>query len=125
LNLEPVEIKFSSEKSEFEGVEKESLKTMNKALIAKLGLDSYYWEVYDPTIGSDKEPTQGWLVDDFADMYADLKNELHKIEHVRTDEAIEDALWQLKFGFTHHWGIHCVCAMRALHFLWYPGKEAM
>jgi hypothetical protein len=72
---------------------------------------------------TDKEPTQGWLVDDFADIYRDLKIELTKIEKIGTDEAVEDALWQLKWSFTNHWGQHCINALRALHYLWYDGKQ--
>jgi hypothetical protein len=129
LNLETVELIFSGPESEFAEIDKDELRKMNKNLISKLGKDCFYWEVFDPTYTeqdqkpgqgwkiTDKEPTQGWLVDDFADIYADLKVELTKIDQVGTNEAIEDALWQLKFGFNHHWGNHCIDAMRALHYL--------
>ena len=79
-------------------------------------------EIFDPTDEKENEPTQGWLVDDVADIYADLKEELYKIEQIGTDEAIEDGLWQLKFGFTTHWGNHCVNAIRVLHYIYYDGK---
>jgi sugar phosphate isomerase/epimerase len=137
LNLENVDLIYSGPESEFKGINKDELRKQNIKLISKLGKDSVYWEVFDPTYTEDdgkpgngwklkdKEPSQGWLVDDFADIYADLKEEINKIDEIGTDESIEDALWQLKFGFNHHWGNHCINAMRALHFLWYDGKTAM
>ena len=137
LNLETVELIHSGPDSEFDEIDKDELRKMNKNLISNLGKDCFYWEVFDPTYTeengkpgqgwkiTDREPTQGWLVDDFADIYADLKEELTKIDQIGTDESIEDALWQLKFGFNLHWGNHCINAMRALHYLWYDGKVAM
>ena len=137
LNLETVELIHSGPESKFDEIDKYELRERNKNLISNLGNDCFYWDVFDPTYTeekgkpdqgweiTDKEPTQGWLVDDFADIYADLKEELIKIDQIGTDESIEDALWQLKFGFHHHWGNHCIDAMRALHYLWYDGKVAM
>lgn len=134
LELETIELIHSGPESEFKEIDHDELRKMNKNLISNLGKDCFYWAVFDPTyteedgkpgLGwkiTDKEPTQGWLVDDFADIYADLKEELTKIDQIGTDEAIEDALWQLKFGFNYHWGNHCIDAMRALHYLWYDGK---
>jgi hypothetical protein len=125
LNLESVDLKYSDSETEFEGVDQEKLRQQNKNLISKLGEDCFYWKIFDPTIEKEDEPTQGWIVDDFGDISADLKEELHKIDEIATDESIEDALWQLKFGFNHHWGNHCIDSMRALHYLWYDGKVAM
>jgi phosphopantetheine adenylyltransferase len=95
----------------------------NQSLISKLDKEALYWEVFDPTYPeSENTPVQGWLVDDFSDIYRDLKRELEKIK-LNTDEAVEDALWQLKFSFKNHWGNHCIDAMRALHYLYYEGKK--
>lgn len=137
LKLESVDLIYSGPETNFEEIDKDELRKMNKNLISTLEKDCFYWEVFDPTYSeengkpeqgwkvTDKEPSQGWLVDDFSDIYTDLKVELTKIDQIGTDEAIEDALWQLKFGFNHHWGNHCINAMRALHYLWYDGKVAM
>jgi Domain of unknown function (DUF5063) len=137
LELERVDLIYSGTESEFDEIDKDELWKMNRNLISNLGKDCFYWEVFDPTyteengtpgLGwkiTDREPIQGWLVDDFAGIYADLKEELTKIDQIHTDESIENALWQLKFGFNHHWGNHCINAMRALHYLWYDGKGAM
>jgi len=133
LELETIELIYSGPDIEFKEIDKDKFKKQNINFISKLGKDSFYWKVFDPTYKeddgkpgqgwkiNDKEPVQGSLVDDFADIYADLKEELIKIDQIGTDEAIEDALWQLKFGFNHHWGNHCIDAMRALHYLWYDG----
>lgn len=125
LNLESVALVYSSSESVFKDIDKEELRGLNKNIISNLGKNCFYWEVFDPVYDKEKEPTQGWLVDDFADIYADLKTELMKIDQVGTDESIEDALWQLKFGFNNHWGNHCIDAMRAMHYLWYDGKVAI
>ena len=125
LTLKSVELIYSNHETEFDTIEKEELKIQNVNLISSLGKDCFYWEIFDPTDEKDREPTQGWLVDDVADIYADLKNELYKIDQIGTDEAVEDGLWQLKFGFTTHWGNHCVNAIRALHYTHYEGKTTM
>lgn len=135
--LEQIELKYSSADSDFGVTDDEFFKNKNQALISTLGKDCFYWEVFDPTYIekdngqpeqgwkiTDKEPLQGWLVDDFADIYHDLKIEIEKIK-IGTDEAIEDALWQMKWSFLNHWGHHCINALRYLHYLSYDGKLAM
>jgi hypothetical protein len=122
LELELVDLKYSDSKTKFVEIDQEKLRAQNKNLISKLGKACFYWEVFDPTIEEEDEPIKGWIVDDFANIYANLKEELYKIDEIATDESIEDALWQLKFGFNHHWGNHCIDAMRALHYLGYEGK---
>ena len=126
-NLEHIDLIYSSADSDFGKTDDEFFINKNRALISNLGKDCFYWEVFDPAYSAengeimDNEPNQGWLVDDFADIYRDLKIELEKMK-IGTDEAIEDALWQMKFSFIHHWGNHCINAMRYLHYLWYDGK---
>ncbi|MDR2009754.1 MAG: DUF5063 domain-containing protein [Bacteroidales bacterium] len=123
--LEIIDLKYSSSDSNFEDPSDNIFKAKNIELMSSLGQDCFYWEVFDPTYNKENKPTQGWLVDDFSDIYRDLKTELNKIDNITTDEAVEDALWQLRFGFYHHWGNHCINAIRALHYLWYDGKQAM
>ncbi|HLW39583.1 MAG TPA: DUF5063 domain-containing protein [Brumimicrobium sp.] len=125
LKLETVELIYSEPESKFEEIDKDTLRKLNEQLVSLFGENCFYWKVFDPIHSKEKEPVQGWLVDDFADIYSELKEELTKIDQIGTDEAIEDALWQLKFGFNHHWGNHCIDAMRALHYLWYDGKSAL
>jgi hypothetical protein len=133
--LEEVPLKYSSAESEFD---REKLFADSPSVpIPELGEEGWYWEVFDPTymerdgrprLGwktDDKEPSQGWLVEDFSDMYRDLKIELNKIDTIATDEAVEDALWELKWVFFHHWGNHCINAIRYLHYYCYEGKNIM
>ncbi|MBU2020278.1 MAG: DUF5063 domain-containing protein [Bacteroidetes bacterium] len=97
---------------------------LSQTLNSVLGEDAYYREIFDPISDKEENSVQGWLVDDFSDIYRDLKIELDKIK-IGTDETIEDALWSLKWSFLNHWGQHCVNAIRALHFLPYEGKLIM
>lgn len=61
----------------------------NKAQIGELQLQAFYWEVFNPSyfesvpqddgwIMVNRQGDQGWLVDDYADIYRVLKIELTK-----------------------------------------------
>ncbi len=133
--LEQIELKYSSADSDFD--RNTIFENKNIGLISELGEEAFYWEIFDPTYSekdgkpnagwtiTDREATQGWLVDDFADIYRDLKIELMKIDNIGTDESIEDALWQLKWSFANHWGQHCINALRYFHHLYYDGKQTL
>ncbi|MEM6789038.1 MAG: DUF5063 domain-containing protein [Myxococcota bacterium] len=72
------------------------------------GPHDLYWEVFDPYV--DEEPVAGSLLDDFLDIYHHLKRGL-----VAFDEGQQqDAVWEWRFHFDHHWGDHAVDALRAL-----------
>lgn len=130
--LQEIELKYSGAESDFD--RDEIFDNQNAGLVSDLGEEAFYWQVFDPTYAeqngkpksgwtvTDKDALQGWLVDDFGDIYRDLKIELQKIETIGTDEAVEDALWQLKFGFRNHWGGHAINAIRYLHYYWYDNK---
>ncbi len=133
FKLEIISLKYSFEYTP-ERLNSEKRKELNSSKISDLGKDSFYWEIFDPTYHeidgkpengwkiSDKEPSQGWLVDDFGDIYGDLKSGLLEIEK-GTDEAIEKALWNLKWSFLNHWGDHCINALRYFHYYYYQGKQ--
>ena len=133
-NLDAIVLKYSTNKKELTGID-ELFEDKNAGLISELGKETFYWEAFDPTyFEQGEEPnseftikdgivSQGWLVDDFEDIYKDIKKEILKIDNVGTDETIEDALWQLRWGFIHHWGQHCINALRYLHYLQYDGKK--
>ncbi|WP_424964067.1 DUF5063 domain-containing protein [Ekhidna sp.] len=82
----------------------------------RLGTSRFYWTKFNPIDDDDMELVAGDLLDDLADMYADIKPNLDLIEHGRTAEQ-EHALWELKFFFETHWGKHAVDALRTLYFL--------
>ncbi|MCG6146607.1 DUF5063 domain-containing protein [Leptospira bandrabouensis] len=108
---------------------------LNCSLISNLKEESLYWEIFDPTYSEkngkpssgweeeDKIPIQGWLEDDISDIYHDLKTQLKKIESLESNEIVEDGLWNLKWSFIHHWGKHCIDALRYLHYFIYDGKK--
>ena len=123
--LNTVELKYSSVEEDYE--KDIQFEDKNANIVSILGKAVYYWEVFDPSFSQEEpeEPIVGWLEDDFRDIYKDLKIGLLKIDTIGTDAAIEDALWQLKWGFTNHWGNHAINAMRYLHFLNYDGKSAL
>jgi hypothetical protein len=103
--------------------EKKEKRKMDSALYTKLSnlLGEYtdYSQSFDPTITDDKENySSGWLVDDLADIYLDLKGIIKNIEK-DTDDSIRQALWDLKFGFGAHWGYHLIDALRFLHYIKY------
>ncbi len=112
--LEEIELSDSETKTNFS--RSELFVGKNAGLIANLGQNAYYSEVFNPVDRKEKESMQGWLVDDFSDIYHDLKIELEKIK-LGTSDAIEDALWQMKFSFQTHWGAHCISALRELHYM--------
>ncbi|MET0574166.1 MAG: DUF5063 domain-containing protein [Pedobacter agri] len=120
--LEEINLKYSVD-ADFD--RNEFFQSKDRNQISELGKDSFYSEVFDPVNEDDKEPSQGWLVDDFSDIYRDLKIELTKIETIGTEKAVEDALWQMKWSYLNHWGQHAISALRALHFLFYEGKHVM
>jgi len=131
--LEQIDLKYSGTNNNLGTTNDEFFNNIYQKLTVLLGQNCFYWEILDPTYTeqngepgpgwkvTDKEPLQCWLVEDFADIYHDLKIGLEKMK-IGTDEAIEDALWQLKFNFINHWGQHCIDALRYLHYLWYEGK---
>jgi hypothetical protein len=133
--LDQIELKYSSDDKDFD--RDAIFENKNTGQISELRAEAFYWEIFDPTYSekdgqpnagwtiTDREPSQGWLVDDFADIYRDLKIELIKIDNIGTDEAVEDALWQLKWSFAHHWGQHCINALRYFHYLYYDGKQTL
>lgn len=68
-----------------------------------------YLEIFDPYI--DEPPVGGSLSDDVCDVYLDLRRGLWLWDAGRTD----DAIWEWRFHFEHHWGDHAIDALRALH----------
>jgi len=117
LDYPPIPLVHSTNTGGKLKVTREELTKSNQNLIKNVKDAGLYWEVFDPIYEKNESPTQGWLVDDFGDVFADLKTELYKIEVLSTDAAIEDGLWSLGFGFKSHWGHHCINALRALHYV--------
>jgi hypothetical protein len=133
--LDKLEFKYLNDDKDYD--RKVIIENKNAGIISELGAQAIYWEIFDPTYSendgqphdgwtvTDKEPTQASLVDDFQDIYIELKTGLIKIDQIGTDKAIEDALWYLKWSFSRHWGQHCIDALRYFHYLDYDGKQTI
>src|SRR5262249_47672920 len=71
------------------------------------------------------EPVVGDLADDLADIYGDVKGGLLAWDAGGDEGYLAEVVYGWKQpGFTSHWGVHAVGAMRALHplvFLRGPG----
>ncbi len=112
--FEEIDLKF--EKKDLDFNKSISFENKNINQISTLGYDTKYRKVFNPINKNVHESIQGDIALDFDDIYCDLKTELEKMK-IGTSEAVEDALWQMKFSFLMHWGNHCIDAIRALHYL--------
>jgi hypothetical protein len=111
--LEEIDLKI--EKKELDFNKSISFENKNLKQISTLGYDTKYRKVFNPINKNVHESISGDIALDFEDIYYDLKTELEKMK-IGTNEAVEDALWQMKFSFTMHWGNHCIDALRAMHY---------
>jgi hypothetical protein len=121
--LELIDLNYSEFHKDAEELVPFENKNANK--VADLGDNAYYWDVVDlafDKFGEDDEPGLGWLVDDFLDIYKDLKTALNQIDLIGTNGAVEHALWKLKWSYVYHWGQHCADAIKAFHYLAYNGE---
>lgn len=85
-------------------------------IMKKFGDYSFYQEV-DP-YGKDEKVGGTILGDDFADIYADIKNSLVLFDK-GGQENITDAIWQWKHDFMSHWGYHLINALKAIHYYYF------
>jgi len=85
----------------------EPLAARASASFPELGL---YTDV-DPTEGLTQEVTQGDAIDDLADIARDLSGVISLIE----SGAANDAIWEFRFGYQTHWGMHLHRLRRYLH----------
>ena len=93
-------------------------KVLFKNLSEYLGKYNMYSDVFDPVLVDEAEVTSGSLADDLADIYRDLKNGFLIIEQ-ENGNTIGDVIWEWKFSFGTHWGVHLTGALRVLHSLRY------
>jgi hypothetical protein len=89
-----------------------------KALLQAIGDRvpfSYYWAVLNPVDLDNLAKTgTGDLIDDLGDIYQDLKEALILYDKPEIG-AMENAIFQFKFGYDNHWGEHCIEALYAIH----------
>ena len=73
--------------------------------------DADYSAFCDPFVFPPVETYVGWISDELADIYRDLKEGFSAYEA----NQLEDAAWIWKFQFKYHWGEHLVNVQWALH----------
>jgi hypothetical protein len=54
------------------------------------------------------------ICDDLADIYRDLIEGLDAYDR-QTENCVAEAVWQWRFGYEHHWGIHLFNALKTVH----------
>jgi hypothetical protein len=70
-----------------------------------------YWAI-DPSSGSaDQEPVAGSLSDDLTDIYLDVNDGLSLLAAGGPEV---DAVWEWRFSFWSHWGVHAADAIRVI-----------
>ena len=117
--LPKIELIVTDSKEEKQKEEREKDTTLYNKLSDLLGEYTDYSQSFDPTILDNKENySNGWLVDDLADIHKDLKEVIKNIEK-NTDDSVQQGLWDLKFGFGAHWGSHLINALRFVHYIKY------
>jgi Domain of unknown function (DUF5063) len=75
-----------------------------------LGEDEYRF-VFSPW--EDTEVVESTLAQDLSEIYYDLKESLRDVRG-------EDAMWDSRWAFEHHWGRHALQALHAVHWLNHP-----
>jgi len=70
----------------------------------------YYWEVVHPITLEPEEAVCGDIIDDFLDIYGNVKEGLLSYPFDR-----QSAVWHWRTTFGFHWGAHATSALRALH----------
>jgi hypothetical protein len=81
-----------------------------RSLQEKLGEADSYRVVFNAA--KDSEAIYASLADDIADIYRDLKEGLVLMEN---NAALQNALWEWRFGFDSHWGHHAMSALKTIH----------
>ena len=83
---------------------------------AKLGDPESYRGVSDPW-----DPKDELLDTSLADDVSDINRELRSVLAMNRGE---EAAWDWRFAFAHHWGDHAVSALKATHWLLHePGER--
>jgi hypothetical protein len=105
-------VDFEEDNLESDAVSSRERGEIMESIDAMLGDAATYWDVFDPY--EKGEPVANSLGDDFAEIYRDLKNNL-VLYRQGTRLAVLSAVWNWRFDFAIHWGIHLTGAMRAIH----------
>ncbi|MBS1494531.1 MAG: DUF5063 domain-containing protein [Bacteroidetes bacterium] len=116
IDLEEVEQNDEAEYFHSFKIEKELTKAVHEKSEEVLKENQWYIDTFNPVEVDGQKPTGGWLVDDFEDIYKDLKENIVLLED-KKETAYEYVIWNFRYSFLIHTGQHCIDAIRALHFL--------
>jgi hypothetical protein len=97
----------------------ESTLELSERLQRKLGARHAYLRVYDP-FDSKEVPFEASLAGDLADVYADIHEGLTALSN-GVPEA--EVVWEWRWSFGHHWGIHAAAALYAIHWMTHTAGE--
>ncbi|MBE1878488.1 DUF5063 domain-containing protein [Myceligenerans pegani] len=82
------------------------------AIDTALGSAAAYWTASLSPQDIEPEVVPLPLADDLADIWRDLRPTL---DQLASGAEAADVVWQWRFTFDAHWGLHAVEALRALH----------
>ena len=116
------EIEIKGDKDEVDEIDHEKWNLIYLNISNIFGKYNLYTDVHDPIHPDKDEPTMASLADDLSDIYRDLKNGLLKLNN-NYNSKIESVVWDWKFNFQTHWGIHLASALKAIHFLIFDHME--
>jgi uncharacterized protein DUF5063 len=113
LDLPHVAATDSDSRSERHHISGDERFALVRRLREHLGDLDEYRLIFDPYDTKDA-PVIGRLSDDLADIYRDVKDGLLALAG---GDHEADVIWDWKFGFEKHWGIHALRAAYALHWI--------
>jgi hypothetical protein len=103
----------AAQENDVDEVRQETL-TISQSLSDVLGLLDSYQSVVDPL--SVRSAGEGWMSNDLADIYLDLRHELN--HDTGSGERESERYWHWHFEFVHHWGVfHLPPALHAISWL--------
>lgn len=91
-------------------------RTAHRRLYERLGPDAsdYYRVIYYPLldgIHDDDPPGMSIITEDLIEIYDDIRQGLEMFDNGQTI----DAVWEWRFSFKVHWGLHATDVLRVLH----------
>jgi len=89
-------------------------KNIISSIYKRIPFSFYNITLYKHDLNRTENTALGDLGDDIADIYLDLKRALLKYNSPYLNGKAE-AVFTLAFGFSHHWGDHCIDAMHSIH----------
>jgi Domain of unknown function (DUF5063) len=85
---------------------------ITEPLRAAFGDGDVFTVVFDATEPTDDDPYESSLAQEVGEIYEDLKEAIALLE---THGPTPDCVWDVKWAFENHWGLHAVHVLPALH----------